>query len=606
MKRFAAVFAAVGRTALVLALAALAVGWTVLMGMGVDAPAPAGDGRTEAPAALGAGAHVTWVDEAAFPAITVYMAVNDAAGNPVYGLGQDDFALEEDGKPVQITGFTGAGSGSSSTLLVLDRSGSMGDQNKMAGAVAAAKSYVDMLAAGSDSVGLIAFDNSVYTPVPLGLVGDAQRAAVKRELDAIWPGGGTEFYAAVEQGIAALAGVSGRKVVLALTDGLDNSGQWGLNGAIRQATDAGVPIYAVGLGSDLDRGGLQALADGTGGQAFFSPGAAELAQLYASIAQGLRNEYALTYATLTPNQDGTQRALDVTVGGAAGGQSTSSSYGVGGILAPSLDWWVFLPTLLLLLVGLVALDRAPGAAKKTRARRRERAAVEQAETPAPHVAAETWTPPPGPPVAGSQNVRRPVQPPAVPADGAALVWVLPLPPGGGGVGNAPDNAALLAEAGVAPHHLRIAPVDGRFVVTDLAGGGATCVSFGGDPARLLPVVATNALKDGSLLQAGGTLLTFREAGAGAWLERRYPLGPTGLCAGSTPACSVRLPAAVEHAAAEALVTWDGARWVAEARAGGVQVSFGGDPAQLRPLAGRNALKSGSLVQVGGALLRLDC
>ena len=32
MKRFAAM----GRTALVLALAALAVGWTVLMGMGVD------------------------------------------------------------------------------------------------------------------------------------------------------------------------------------------------------------------------------------------------------------------------------------------------------------------------------------------------------------------------------------------------------------------------------------------------------------------------------------------------------------------------------------------------------------------------------------------
>ena len=67
---------------------------------------------------------ITRVDSAAFPAIDVYLAVNDAAGNHVAGLPAAAFALTEDSAPV-----AGAAAGEQETgvqvVFVLDTSSSM-------------------------------------------------------------------------------------------------------------------------------------------------------------------------------------------------------------------------------------------------------------------------------------------------------------------------------------------------------------------------------------------------------------------------------------------------------------------------------------------------
>jgi hypothetical protein len=81
-----------------------------------------------------------------------------------------------------------------------------------------------------------------------------------------------------------------------------------------------------------------------------------------------------------------------------------------------------------------------------------------------------------------------------------------------------------------------------------------------------------------------------------------PLPSTGLVIGSATACDV----VVDGGAAEqARIVRDGQRWVVENLAnGGAFVSFTGDPAQERPVNGRNALKPGSLLRVANTTLRM--
>src|SRR5262245_30261420 len=102
--------------------------------------------RAAAPtAAPGSGpAHIAQVDTAHYPDVTLYVGVTGPDGRPVGGLAARDFAVTEDGQPVQIADFAG-GAGPISTVLVIDRSGSMEENDKIEGAQDAARAFVDQM-----------------------------------------------------------------------------------------------------------------------------------------------------------------------------------------------------------------------------------------------------------------------------------------------------------------------------------------------------------------------------------------------------------------------------------------------------------------------------
>ena len=83
-------------------------------------------------------ARVTQVDSTHYPDVTVYVGVAGADGKPVGGLAARDFAVTEDGQPVTLADFAGA-AGPVSTVLVIDRSGSMDENDKLEGAQDAAR-----------------------------------------------------------------------------------------------------------------------------------------------------------------------------------------------------------------------------------------------------------------------------------------------------------------------------------------------------------------------------------------------------------------------------------------------------------------------------------
>ncbi|NTU77811.1 MAG: VWA domain-containing protein, partial [Chloroflexales bacterium] len=147
----------------------------------------------------GGAARVEQVDTSAYPEISLYVSLADQGGGPLLGLGRDDFALTEDGVPVEITAFGGSGEGAVTSVLVVDRSLSMADESKIDGAQAAAATFVDLLRPG-DRAALLTFNDDVVLAQPF--TGDV--AALTEAIDELRPMSGTALYDAVVAGVEML------------------------------------------------------------------------------------------------------------------------------------------------------------------------------------------------------------------------------------------------------------------------------------------------------------------------------------------------------------------------------------------------------------------
>jgi VWFA-related protein len=569
------------RTILLTILIAFAIGWVFLMGLDTARPGSATgpDGST---------ASITLIDaDSAFPTINAYVLVRDGTGQPVPDLGQEAFELAEDGIPVKIATFLSAGQQAVTAFLVIDHSGSMDRDDKMGGAREAAKVFVSLTRQDMDSLGILVFDDAIKTLSPLKHVNRADKDALTRQIDAVRADGGTAFHDAVYAAVEQLQGASGRKVVIALTDGKDESSRRSVDQAIAFAKDNHIPVYTVGLGSgrDIDTSRLEKLAEETGGEFHQAPTADQLAELYRRIAQELQNEYVLSFTSPTPDLDGTQREVVVNIKHGGGTLSTSRPYAVGGIIKSSINYPFFGALLLLLLVLLVL----PGAFRRVYARRPAPEVLE----PAPPTPVPVVIPPAGP---TPQPVRP--TPPSRPAP-ARLVTRFAIIREIVSLGSAEGNDIIIPAPTVLARHARIRLESDRYVITDLSQGH-TAVSFGGDPAQL-HLSARNALKDGSLVKLGEAILVFHQLAQGApWLEMicevTKPMATVGSEAGndivlSHPSVSPR----------HAELRQEAGRWVVHDldSAQGTFVSYSGAPARERRIS-TNALKNGSTVRFGQA------
>jgi VWFA-related protein len=281
-----------------------------------------------------AGARVAQVDTSAYPIVKLYVSVTDAAGKPQPGLTARDFSIAEDGRPVTIDEFVGGGAGSINTVLVIDRSGSMDESDKIDGAKDAAQAFVSQMRQG-DQTALIAFSSEPQLVQPFTADAEQLSKAIRR----LRADGSTALYDSLIAGVDQLKALSGRRALLLMTDGRDMVGTGDpqpasratLDQAIAAATRAGISAQVIGLGdrgSDDMRGGideqvLRRIADETGGAYFYAPDAGQLADLYRRLSADMQQEYVITYRSPRPFYDGTRRDIRVSVGGAP---SASGAY----------------------------------------------------------------------------------------------------------------------------------------------------------------------------------------------------------------------------------------------------------------------------------------
>jgi VWFA-related protein len=308
---------------------------------------------------------ITQVDTSKFPAVTVYVSVTNAAGEPVE-VSASRFVLRENGvvmkaEDVQATGDIGP----LTTMLVMDVSGSMSHAGKLEAARAAARAYVDQ-SRPKDLIGLLAFNTNLDYLQPL----TSNHEAVVKAIDGLKPKGDTAMYDALARAIDLMEAVSGRKAVIVMTDGLDNRSKISPQEVIRMIGPEGLSISVIGLGepeqstsalASLDEGALSALAEEAGGVYGYANDADSLRALYERYGRALHSEYAIQYTSLSKLRDGVNRSLSVTLEG-TGGASTSAeikeSYNPGGLVpevAKPASWGLFLA----LIVGVLVLLIVP-------------------------------------------------------------------------------------------------------------------------------------------------------------------------------------------------------------------------------------------------------
>ena len=97
---------------------------------------------------------------------------------------------------------------------------------------------------------------------------------------------GTALYDSVIFTLYYFTGVKGQRALLLLSDGKDEGSRFTFEDALDYARRAGVTIYTIGLGDDVDKRKLDRLAEETGGRAFFLKNADELPGIYADDRAG--------------------------------------------------------------------------------------------------------------------------------------------------------------------------------------------------------------------------------------------------------------------------------------------------------------------------------
>jgi VWFA-related protein len=264
-----------------------------------------------------------------FPTITSVVTVTESNGDVVTGLDESNFSVREEGALetiIDVNEIQESG-GNVSSSLVLDRSGSMGG-GELADAKEAAKTFVDQLRVG-DQASVISFSDGVRVDQPF--TSDVE--ALKSAINGLFDGGGTALYDGIIQGIEEIELEANSPAVLALTDGKENESSNSKQDAIDLANQAGVPVYTIGLGSNINADDLQDVADQTGGRFFQAPSSSDLETIYQEISQQLSSRYEVTYLTTNVLLNGMEQEVEVmaTAGGEATG-SDSETY-----TAPSLQ-----------------------------------------------------------------------------------------------------------------------------------------------------------------------------------------------------------------------------------------------------------------------------
>ena len=249
------------------------------------------------------------------------------------GLEKGDFHLLEDGKEQEIKYFTRETDLPLTIGLLVDVSGSqerlIDTEHRAASAffrsVLRSKDLAFIISFGKDSE-LLQDSTSSPTLLEDGLKGVRLNANV----GGLHPGpvptqqnqAGTVLWDAIY--LAAnerLKSEAGRKVIVVITDGVDEGSRKTRDQATREAQLADTVVYSIdysdpGFGGGFafgDRGGeaeLRKISDETGGHVFKVDRKNSLEDIFRQIQEEMRSQYAIAYSPTNPKKDGSYRKLE--------------------------------------------------------------------------------------------------------------------------------------------------------------------------------------------------------------------------------------------------------------------------------------------------------
>lgn len=265
--------------------------------------------------------------------ITVPAQVMDRNGRYVGSLRQEDFVLYENGIEQQLSYF-GSVEQPFTVALLLDVSGST--QTRLQAIRAAANAFIGRLRP-SDRIMLVSFDGKINVLTEPVTVSQLRRLRLR--LDAV--NDGTLLYDTVDEVLnRRMAGITGRKAIVMLTDGVDQgSRRASRKQNLRDANESEVLIYTVQYNTlpqlperlsqftdakvrarlqarmekeyAVGAGYMRTLADQTGGRLYNADTLGDIQQSFGAIMDELGRQYSLGYYPKGAARPGERRDIKV-------------------------------------------------------------------------------------------------------------------------------------------------------------------------------------------------------------------------------------------------------------------------------------------------------
>jgi len=259
--------------------------------------------------------------------VAIDTVVRDRHGDPVLNLTKDDFTLREDSKPINIRYFSHDDNLPLTVGLLIDTSGSQHEFFSDE-ALAADLFLTNTLTHPQDRAFIALFDSTVQLLQPMTPHISELRKGLRLlqyHTDPAFAlnGGGTLLFDAIAKvSSTTIEHEPGRRALVILTDGDDNGSRATREEAIRQAQLNDVSIYSVlytnedphyPQAANLRPSGIavmHSISQATGGRDFLVGKGTSIADIFAAIAQDLRNQYRLGI-TPTASKPGKYHSLSL-------------------------------------------------------------------------------------------------------------------------------------------------------------------------------------------------------------------------------------------------------------------------------------------------------
>ncbi|MBD3318376.1 VWA domain-containing protein [Candidatus Woesearchaeota archaeon] len=230
-------------------------------------------------------------------------------GRNSFNYGGYKFSEFETLLPVQ-TGKPGKQEGDVNVVVVIDISGSTGSSFGDSAAVDVEKALALNVLADLDPnhrLGIVAFNTEAHLVSPISF--KYEKIDVEDRVARLQDGGGTNIHAGLGKAIDMLLSQSGSKNIILISDGKTQNEAQALEFA-KLASNEGIRIYTIGVGSSTDDEMMESIAELTTGIYFKATELSKLRILFGDI-ESERNKDLLDVVILNSNHFITQNLNDV-------------------------------------------------------------------------------------------------------------------------------------------------------------------------------------------------------------------------------------------------------------------------------------------------------
>ena len=235
----------------------------------------------------------------------------------VTNLTRDDFAIYEDNQKQEIRNFSRESNLPLTLAMLIDTSQSVAPKLKFE--QDAATEFFQAILRERDRAMLVEFDSGVT--MLQDFTSDPNKMA--RQIRKLRAAGGTSLYDAIYQTCdEKLIRELGRKAIVILSDGDDESSRVSLHQSLEMALRAEATIFSISVskGGFFGVGGskegdevLREISESTGGRIFFPFKVDELDDAFRQINQELRSQYSIGYFSTNAARNGSYRKIEIRV-----------------------------------------------------------------------------------------------------------------------------------------------------------------------------------------------------------------------------------------------------------------------------------------------------